>query len=156
MNYMQNISKKNIQTLKDLKETALSKINNNDEIIDLSSIYGMFLPRGNKFIFCKEEKFEGDNALLLREFFTNEYVASNEVRFGDIVYPWRKTGRKFSLHFNDLVFYVSIADLLGESYINKNFTKKDISHLYCAINEYLNENPTFVNQLLENEKKKQR
>ena len=153
---MRNISKKNIKILNDLKESSLAKLNNDREITDINSLYGMFLTEKNKFIFCKEDKFEGDDTFHLVEFFTNEYVASNELRFSDIVYPWRKAGRQFSLHFKDLIFYVPIVDLLGESYINKNFTKKDISHLYCAINEYLNENPTFVNQLLENEKKKRR
>lgn len=153
---MQNINEKNIQILKDLKETALAKLNNGNEIIDLNSLYGMFIPRGNKFIFCKEDIIEGYDTLYLVEYFTNECVASNKAGHSDFINHWGKTGRTYSWYFNDLIFFVSMVDLLGESSIDKVLTKKDISHLYCVINEYLNENPTFVNQLLENEMKKQR
>ena len=153
---MQNISEKNIQLLKELKEVSLAKLDNDNEITDINSLYGMFITEKNKFIFCKEDKFEGTDTFHLVEFFTNECIASNAVIFDDIVYPWRKAGRQFSLYFNDLIFYVPIVDLLSECSTKEVFTKKDISHLYCIINEYLKENPDFISQLFKNEIKRKR
>lgn len=154
VNYMQKTNEKNIQILNKLKEHSLAKLNNDNEIIDLNSLYGMFIAGKNKFIFCKEDKFDGDDTFCLIEFFTKECVAINAVIFDNIIYPWRKSGRSFSGHFNDLIFYISLQELLGENYKNKDFTKKDLSYLYCIINEYLKENPNFINELFKNEKKK--
>lgn len=150
---MENISSKNSKLIENLKSSVSGKMENN-EIIDVNPIYGIFLPKDNKFIFCKEDKFRPNEDFHLEEFFTNEYIESGEIRLGKIIYPWRKTGRQFSWHFNDIVFYVSFVDLLEKYSIDGVCRKKDIAYLYYNINEYLKENPKFIEQLLENEKQK--
>ena len=45
-----------------------------------------------------------------------------------------------------------MVNLIGKYHKDGKITKKDIAYLYCVINEYLKENPEFINQLLESEK----
>ena len=134
---------------------SFEKNENKNNIIDINSLYGIFL-ESNKFFVCKEEKSTYSDNLHLLEFFTDEFVESSKIRFNELVCPWHEGGKKYSLHFLGRAFYVPIVELLEENSIDEVISKKDILYLYGNINEYLRENPNFVEQLFYNENEKVR
>ena len=136
----------NIELISKLKNNITRKLNNQDEIEDITNFYGVFISDDNKFIICKEESGS------LREFFTKEFVDFSEVRFNERVYPWRKAGMQYSFNLNGLYFCLPLVNLLGKHHKDGKVNKKDLTYLYCIVNEYFKKNPEFVNNLIENEK----
>ncbi len=154
---MENISYKNKELISELKSVISNKINNENEMVTINNLYGIFIEADDneqKFIICKEEKFSHSDGPYLSEFFTGEYVDRYEVRFSEIVCPWHKAGRHYFLHFLKMVFCLPLVSLLGECCIDGKVSKKELSNLYCIVNEYIKENPNFIDKLMENEKHK--
>ena len=133
----------------------LDKMAATNNKVDINSMYGIFLPNNDRFIVCKEDKFHADDYFYLKEFFTNEFIAFNEVGISGIIYPWRR-GRHYSLKFLTMAYGVPIVDLLGKFSVNEAVTEKDIACLYANVNKYINENPNFIKQLFDEEKEKVR
>lgn len=136
----------NVDLIKKLKSNITRKLNIKDETIDIKNLYGVFISDDNNFIICKEE------LSCLREFFTGEIIDFSEVRFNERVYSWRESGMHYSFNLNGLYFCISLINLLGMRYKDGKISKRELSNLYSIVNEYLKENPEFVNQLIENEK----
>lgn len=123
-------------------------------MIDVNFIYGIFLPKNNKFIVCKEEKYQSSKDLCLLDFFTNEIISYSYVKFDDIVCYWHNCGKIYLDCLNDLGFCLPIINLLGKQCKDGKVSKKELSNLYCIVNEYIKENPNFIDELMENEKNK--
>lgn len=154
---MNNISYKNNILVSQLKNNISNKMNNEKEMVNINNLYGIFIEADDyeqKFIICKEEKYSYSDGPHLSEFFTGEFVDNYEVRFSEIVCPWRKTGRQYFLHFLKMGFCLPLINLLGQQCKNGKVDKKELSYLYCVVNEYIKENPNFVDELMENEKNK--
>ena len=145
---------KNNKTLEQLI-ISLDEMNAKNNKVDISSMYGVFLSKNNKFIVCKEDKFRPDDDFYLKEFFTNEPLEFSEVRLNKTIYPWR-SGRHYSWHFIEMAFSTPIVELLGKFSVNEVVTEKDIACLYANVNKYINENPDFIKELFVEEKEKTR
>ena len=154
---MENISYKNKKLISKLKNVVLDKINNENEMLNISNLYGIFIEgdaQEQKFIICKEEKYSYSEAPHLSEFFTGEYIDNHEVRFNEVVCQWHKPGRHYSLHFLKMYFCLPLVSLLGECCVDGKVSKKELLDLYCVVNEYIKENSNFIDELIENEKNK--
>ena len=139
----------NVDLIKKLKSNITKKINKQDDIVDIRNFYGVFIPDDNKFIICKEV---GVKEPHLCEFFTEEIIEFSEVRFYETVCSWRKAGMQYSFNLNGLYFCLPLVNLLGKNYKDGKVNKKDLTYLYCIVNEYLQKNPEFVDELIKNEK----
>ena len=51
-----------------------------------------------------------------------------------------------------MYFCLPLVNLLGINHKAGKVNNKDLTRLYSIVNEYLKENPEFVNKLIENEK----
>lgn len=136
----------NIELISKLKNNITRKLNNQDEIEDITNFYGVFISDDNKFIICKEES----NCLC--EIFTKEFIDYFEVRFNKIIYPWREAGMQYSISLHGMYFCLPLVNLLGKHHKDGRVNKKDLAYLYCIVNEYVKKNPNFINELIENEK----
>ena len=151
---MENISYKNKELISELRNVVLDKINNENEMVNINNLYGIFIQADEleqKFIICKEKGTEGP---YLYEFFTNEYVNRFEISCSEVVCQWRKPGRHYFLKFLKMCFCLPLKNLLGEHCIDGKVSKKELSNLFCIVNEYIKENPNFIEELMENEKNK--
>ena len=151
---MNEISYKNKELISELKNTILNKINNENEMININDLYGIFIKTDKfeqKFIICKEKGTEGP---YLYEFFTNEYIDRFEISCSEVVCQWRKPGRHYFLKFLKMGFCLPLKNLLGERCLDGKVSKKELSEFYCIVNEYIKENPNFIDKLMENEKNK--
>ena len=151
---MENLSYKNKQLISELKNVVSDKMNNENEMVNINNLYGIFIDADEteqKFIICEEK---GNEEPRLHEFFTLEYIDKYEVRFSEVVCPWRKVGRHYFWHFLKMGFCFPLTNLLGECSIDGKVSKKDLSDFYRIVNEYIKENPNFIDELMENEKNK--
>lgn len=154
---MENICYKNKQLISELKNVVSDKMNNENEMVNINNLYGIFIEADDneqKFIVCKEEKYSYSEGPHLSEFFTNEYIDRYEVRINEIVCPWHNAGRHYFLHFLKMGFCLPIVNLLGKHCIDGKVSKKELSDFYRIVNEYIKENPNFIDELIENEKNK--
>lgn len=124
-----------------------------NDTIEVKKMYGVFL-KNNKFIICKEKQTSNNDDFNLVEFFTDDFIEFNEVRFGEKIYPWRKRGSHFSFRVNELIFVVPLKELLGKFSVKEVVSEKDVANLYTNVNKYVKENPYFVKQLFDDENKK--
>lgn len=136
----------NAKLIERLRDNTLRNINEPNNSVDVSKLYGVFIPDDNKFIICEEEE------NYLREFFTGEFIDSIEIRFSKKVYPWRKSGKQYSFNLKGVYFCIDLGDLLYGHTKDGKTHKKDITYLYCIVNEYVRKNPEFIDKLIENEK----
>ena len=139
----------NVDLIKKLESNITRKLNRQDDVVDIRNFHGVFIQKDNRFIICKEV---GVKEPCLREFFTGEIIEFSEVRFSTTVYSWRESGMHYSFLLNGLYFCLPLVNLLGMCYKDGKARKSDLSHLYSIVNEFLKDNPEFVNQLIENEK----
>ena len=150
--------KKENKLIKQLTNSVSEKIDNKKEMTNVNDMYGIFLKNNNNFIICNEKKFRSSDEPHLSEFFTDTVVDFPEVRFNKTIFPWREGGKilMYGNQYLGLAFCVPIRDLLGKYIIDGECNKKYISELYASVNEYLIENPNFVQELLEGKKEKTR
>ena len=59
----------NVNLIKKLESNITKKLNNQDDMVDIRNFYGVFIPKDNKFIICKEV---GVKEPRLCEFFIGE------------------------------------------------------------------------------------
>lgn len=137
-----------------LKKLITSLQKTEEEIIDVDLLYGIFF-KNNKFIICKEKESEYSDEIDLQEFFTKEIIEFQECRLGRIVYPWHERIHFFFMS-NALGYCVPVRELLGKLPNDALVSGTDISNLYMNVNNYIKNNPNFIEDLFNAEKEKTR
>ena len=135
-----------------LKQNISGKMNSQDELVKTHNLYGVFsddILGNNTFIICEETLFVSKQCSTIRlsNFFDKAIVSEviiNDKK--DVILPWNSK-KSFVIGGYKKAIAFPIEDLLTRNCLNGITTKKNLTVAQDVINEYLKENPDFVEQL---------
>ena len=144
---------KNENTINILKQNISSNLDSQDFLVETKDLYIAFL-EDNTCVIC-EEYFEdlGEyQKSILYNYFTGESISSKIIdKFPKVQIPHTKSF-KTNDHLRGIIVPI---ELFLNNFIKRGLvSEKNIITTYNTINEYIKENPTFVNYVFEGKEKK--
>ena len=143
-----NFTNTNTSMINVLNQNIKSKLSSLDELVRVDNLYGLFL-NNNTFIIAQEnsKKLKYCTTYTLENFFTETLIAyevvEDKTKFN---VPWKNSG-----------IFIANVDLHAiafpiEKFLNRHIekgvtTKRNITALFDATNEYIKEHPNFVDSL---------
>lgn len=138
----------NIEIIDGLKEDIKSKINFQDELINTNNLYGLFI-NDNTFMIAKGNttKHQYCTSYIIENFITSRLISYGVIEHSKgTKAPWEN--EFMNIKNSDLTaFVIPVKELLNKHIKNGVTTKKNIVALFDTVNEYIKENPNFIDSL---------
>ena len=143
-----NTTNSNPTIINVLNQNIKDKIKARDELVRTHNLYGIFLSN-NTFVIAKEisDQKEYCTVYTLENFFTERIVTYTVVdNAAKLHLPW-EGNKKFIPNLDLEAIAFPIVTFLNNHIEHDVTTKRNITVLVNAVNEYIRENPTFIDSV---------